>query len=360
MRAARTTVRRLGVQAPRPAISGWPVEALVEDEEPETSGNEPGSRGVQVVWPTKGAKCHHCYTTAARNMPSPLTKDLTRRLAFVRYLQDLGVDQSHKPEPFAAFAVLTFHDACEMFLQIAAEHNGVTFERFPDLLEYWRLFEQQKKLQVTLKPAMVRLNKARGNLKHGGLLPAYNDIEGFRATVTSFLKDNALQLLGVNFDDVSLTSMIKADDVREPLERAQKALSDGGLKSALEEAALAFTTSLRRFENRPRASTRPYSLRSASTNIFEFVGRPIGDEFRDIGLTLNRAVDVFSEAITVVAYNLDFDSYLMFKTHAPVVMEFPGGRMEVQWTRQEPTDPDVVQRCLNFVIDTAIRLEALA
>ena len=72
-------------------------------------------------------------------------------------------------------------------------------------------------------------------------------------------------------------------------------------------------------------------------------------------------VDVFTEAITVVAYNLDFDSYLMFKTHAPIVHEIPGGNMTVEWTaHREPTDPEVVRRCLNFVIDTAIRLEALA
>jgi hypothetical protein len=78
-------------------------------------------------------------------------------------------------------------------------------------------------------------------------------------------------------------------------------------------------------------------------------------------LSPNRVVDVFSEIITVVAYNLDFDSYLMFKTHASVVHEFPGGRTQVEWTlRREPTDPEVVRRCLNFVIDTAIRLEALA
>ena len=75
---------------------------------------------------------------------------------------------------------------------------------------------------------------------------------------------------------------------------------------------------------------------------------------------LDRVVEVFSEAITVVAYNLDFDSYLMFKTHAPVVHEFPGGRKQVEWTRGSPTDAEVVRRCLNFVIDTAIRLEALA
>jgi hypothetical protein len=106
-------------------------------------------------------------------MPQTITTDLTRRLAFVRYLHGFGVDQSHKPEPFAAVAVLTFHDACEMFLQIAAEHNGITFpkQRSPDFLDYWPLFEQQAKLRVTSKASMSRLNRARGNLKHGGVLP---------------------------------------------------------------------------------------------------------------------------------------------------------------------------------------------
>jgi hypothetical protein len=281
------------------------------------------------------------------------------------------VDQSHKPEPFAAVAVLTFHDACEMFLQIAAEHNGVTppKQRSPDFLDYWQLFEQQAQLQVTSKASMSRLNRARGNLKHGGVLPAHDEIEGFRAAVTSFLEDSALTLLGINLDDVSLTSMIKSDDVRGPLERAETALSAGDLQGAMGEVASAFTVSVRRFERRPRASThpvgRPYSLRDATASLFGVLGRRIGDEIEDelynIRGTLDRVVDVFSEAITVVAYNLDFDSYLMFKTHAPVVHEFPGGRIQVEWTlRSQPTDPEVVRRCLNFVIDTAIRLEALA
>lgn len=66
-------------------------------------------------------------------------------------------------------------------------------------------------------------------------------------------------------------------------------------------------------------------------------------------------------ARTVVAYNLDFNSQLMLKTHAPVVHEIPGGRMVVEWTaHHERTEPEVAQRCLNFVIDTAIRVEALA
>jgi hypothetical protein len=212
-------------------------------------------------------------------MPHPLTRDLNRRLAFVRYLHGLGVDQSHKPEPFAAVAVLTFHDACEMFLQIAAEHHGITAPkpRSPDFLEYWPLFEQQAQLQVTSKTSMSRLNRARGNLKHGGVLPAHGEIEGFRAAVASFLEDNALPLLGVNLNDVSLTSMIKSDEVRGRLEQAETALSAGDLQGAMGDVAFAFTVTLRRFENRPRTSTGhpdgPYSLRGQPWASFEFLGK---------------------------------------------------------------------------------------
>src|ERR1700730_16492953 len=237
-------------------------------------------------------------------MPHPLTGDLNRRLAFVRYLHGLGVDQSHKPEPFAAVAVLTFHDACEMFLQIAAEHNGVTPPKRSDFLDYWPLFQQQAQLQVTSKVSMDRLNRARLNLKHGGVLPAHQEIAGFRAAVTGFLEDNALRLLGVNLNDVSLTSMIRSDDVRGPLERAETALSAGDLQSAMGEVASAFTVSLRRFESRPRASTgpvgRPYNLRDATVSLFGAFGQDTGDdvgrELHDIRRTLDRVVDVFSEA----------------------------------------------------------------
>jgi hypothetical protein len=293
-------------------------------------------------------------------MPDLLTRDLIQRLAFVRYLYGLGVDQSHKPEPFAAVAVLTFHDACEMFLQIAAEHNVITPSKRPDFLDYWTLFEQQTRLKVTSRVPMDRLNRARVNLKHGGVLPAHNEIAGFRDAVISFLDENALSLLGVNFNDVSLTSMIRSDDVRGPLERAETALSVGNLRDVMEEAARTFTVSLRRFESRPRSSAYPwgrtYSLRSANAGLFSNFGA-----IDDVKRSLDRVVDVFTEAITIVAYNLDFDSYLMFKTHAPVVHEIPGGDMIVEWTaHHERTEPEVVQRCLNFVIDTAIRLEALA
>lgn len=41
-RRAMTWIKGLGVEATGPTVSGWPVEALGEVEEPETSSNEPG------------------------------------------------------------------------------------------------------------------------------------------------------------------------------------------------------------------------------------------------------------------------------------------------------------------------------
>jgi hypothetical protein len=40
--ACRLGLEGLGVEAPRPSVSGWPVEALAQGEEPAASGDEPG------------------------------------------------------------------------------------------------------------------------------------------------------------------------------------------------------------------------------------------------------------------------------------------------------------------------------
>jgi hypothetical protein len=113
--------------------------------------------------------------------PSP---DLLRRLAFARYLYNLGADQSRQPEPLASVALLTFHDAAEMFLQIIAEHYDVTAKR-PDFLEYWSLLKT-KNIDLPSGLAMKRLNTARVSLKHAGILPTHTDVKAFEQRFRRF------------------------------------------------------------------------------------------------------------------------------------------------------------------------------
>ena len=46
---------------------------------------------------------------------------IIRRLAIIKYLFNLGVQQSMQAETVAGFSILTFHDCAEMFLLLVAE-----------------------------------------------------------------------------------------------------------------------------------------------------------------------------------------------------------------------------------------------
>ncbi len=54
-----------------------------------------------------------------------LDQTALRRLSYIRYMYQLGADQSRQPEPYSAVTILMLHDAVELFLQLAAEQLNV-------------------------------------------------------------------------------------------------------------------------------------------------------------------------------------------------------------------------------------------
>jgi hypothetical protein len=185
--------------------------------------------------------------------PPRLSQDLLRRIAFVRYLADLGVRQSKQPEPLSSVAVLMLHDAVEMFLQIVAEHRGVDLTKNIDFIGYWTAFEKAG-VPLTHKVAMGRLNAARVNVKHRGVAPAHREIEGFSSTVPNFLLENAKSTLGIDFDRVSLTDLLQLETVRSALQASEAALGSGDLETAMAECAKAFVHAMNEYIRRPRAN----------------------------------------------------------------------------------------------------------
>ena len=61
---------------------------------------------------------------------------VVRRLAFIRFLYTQGLEQAKRPQSLATTALLSFHDAVELFLGLTAESLGinltanVTFEGY--------------------------------------------------------------------------------------------------------------------------------------------------------------------------------------------------------------------------------------
>jgi hypothetical protein len=73
---------------------------------------------------------------------NPASPDELRRLAFVRYLYGLGVEQSRQPMPTRLASILTFQDAVELFLGLACERAGQATTDKTRLYEYFELLER--------------------------------------------------------------------------------------------------------------------------------------------------------------------------------------------------------------------------
>ena len=169
---------------------------------------------------------------------------------------------------------------------------------------------------------MRRFNNARVEVKHRGTLPSQPDVEGFRATVTNFLVETTPELFEIDFNSISLSSLVQSDDVRTALQAAETAAEAGQFGEALEQAAKAFHLSLRNHqwfetprlfdptyvarELRQRGRQRDRSLLAFSGFIRSF------EAVAEMGESLG-------EAITILAYHLDYDGYRYLRTYGPVI-----------------------------------------
>ena len=134
---------------------------------------------------------------------------LYKRLAHIKQLFNIGIEQSNKPESIAVFSMLAFHDSIEMFLKLLAEHKGLNSANY-SFMDYWTNIPN-----LTLKESMRNLNARRVNLKHRGLLPAKSEIEISRVNTIDFFQQNTFTQFNVEFDDISLIELVSYGKVRE-------------------------------------------------------------------------------------------------------------------------------------------------
>lgn len=61
---------------------------------------------------------------------------IIRRLATIKYLYRIGVEQSMQVEAIAGFSILSFHDCAEMFLLLVAENKEIDSKSI-SFMEFW-------------------------------------------------------------------------------------------------------------------------------------------------------------------------------------------------------------------------------
>ena len=156
-------------------------------------------------------------------MTQPLDPLTVQRLAFIRFVYEQGVSQADQPEPLSATAVLSFQDAVELFLRLAAEHLHVNLPTDVKFAEYWAKLEPAllpAQTQLPSKNAMDRMNRLRVELKHRGTIPSRTAIEQARGDVTTFFTDATPLVFSIDFARIDLIDMVTRSETAQLLRDA--------------------------------------------------------------------------------------------------------------------------------------------
>jgi hypothetical protein len=289
-----------------------------------------------------------------------LTESTMQRLAFIRYLYTIAIEQSKQPEPLGAASILTFHDSIELFLQLASEHLNVGTKR-PGFMDYWDLLEPILPTGgLAQKESMRRLNKSRVALKHHGTLPSKLDIEAFRASTTNFFEENTPLVFGIEFSSISMVNLVKCAEARSSLEEASKSIEEGMAEDALDKIAIAFAQLIDDYENRKRTrfGRSPFFFGESLTFESSFIMGIRDHKFAGFVDKVRDSLEAMQSAMKILSLGLDYRRYVKFRLLTPHLIKVPYGDYHISRGRQdEPRSIEECHFCYDFVIESAIHLQ---
>lgn len=280
-----------------------------------------------------------------------MDSSMMKRLALVRHLFNVGVEQSHQAEPLNSVSILSFHDAVELFLQLTTEHHGIS-KNDRAFMDYWNPISSKIGEPLHQRESMKRMNRARSQLKHHGMLPAPTDVESFRASTRNFFIENTPLVFGRDFDSISLVDFVSSQGVREVLSSAEESIKQDRLKYALKRTSLAFDTMVDEYVgSRPRPVSSPFRFESGFEPSDSVLGKD--EDMVEFIDGVWEAITPMQKAITILCLGLDYRKYVKFETVVRRGISDPKNKDSEIGNREI----DYVTFCFNYVIESAIHLQ---
>lgn len=285
----------------------------------------------------------------------PIDKTVMERLVFLKSLHQEAIQQSHRQMPLASVSVLTFHDAIELFLYLAAEE--VDTKADSNILQCLNNIEQKTGQDLHGYSGIKRLKEARVGLKHFANRPDYRDIESYRIIVDSFFEENTPKIFGFEYSEVKLAQLVMFDEAREFILEAENLADQNEWDKAMGHLAYAHDRLISEYRDRSMFNLdySPYPIFSVRRGFNDRQSDELQDVFNDI-----------SDVLLYVSLGIDYSRYSRFKYLTPSLTgnhdpnnafgkyqpfldnysydEFPVGSYDF---------------CLDFIIELALSLQNL-
>lgn len=284
-----------------------------------------------------------------------------RRLALIRYLYESACNQSRQPEPLNAMAILSFHDAVELFLHLVVEYLDVQAPSNVSFMSYWDIAKTKLPDNgLTQKEPMRKLNQSRVAFKHYGTLPNKLDLEVFRVTTTEFFEENAQLVFGLNFETISLIDMVICDKCKEALTRAEEERRKGDLQGAMTQTAIAMAELIRDYELRKSSRFRrsPFYFGGTFPLRSGFQLGVTDMKFKQYMDSVKQTFESIQSGLKILSIGLDYRRYSRFRMLTPTVRMTIGERYMAVFGEDTIDSSDEEYRfCFDFVIESAIYLQ---
>jgi len=209
---------------------------------------------------------------------------------------------------------------------------------------------------------MRRLNKARVDLKHYGIIPSKLDIESFRVTTSAFFNENCPIIFGINFDDISLIDTIKFERPKNLLKQAKENFENGLIDKSLESLALSFEYLISDYEEskKDELNRSPFFFGEPMTNLKSFYLGGIINEDRKIKEfvdKVSKSIEEIQKAIKILSFGIDYKKYAKFQSIVPYVV-FSINNEPIFYVREGMTlSKEDLEFCINFMVESALKLQ---
>lgn len=276
-----------------------------------------------------------------------LAKELLDRLICAKYIFLKGIEVLDRGGPFSpGLAVLHFQDSAEMFLRVIAEELHCPLKETTPFNQIIDLIDRVDDRKLTHRSALNQLNKARTNFKHFGLEPKIEDASKFRHDLEAFFP-SALQIfLNLDFDSISLTSLIGHRRTENHLNKAERLITEEDYEGSINASAAAFSmyrSYIGRGERYAGLIRRSHRFRD----------RNLDDLLKEVE-DIKRVLREQQSQLNLIMYGFNLGDYRRFQRIAPSVKLTNAGTTNITRWGEYYANRDDALFCYRFVIDAIL------
>jgi hypothetical protein len=274
-----------------------------------------------------------------------VSRDIRKRLLYAKYLLFRATRaQAERNELAVAASLLLMHDAAELLMLAVSDHLQLGKWKF---MEFWDKVKRSGKREPGHKFPMGQLNSLRVGLKHKGALPHAQTVRDLMPRVEAFCEEVTKNFLDLNFAELSLATLVDNDDIRDTLQTAEKALSNGDKNNAYLNVRIAFDKVRRLIASDIAVLKKPVGIKIPKG--------ALPNETKQGLLNLQGVVFDMVGTLNTLMLGIDPIKYRYLLANTPAVSWSLSGQYQALHIGKYTDVPDEVFRtCFEFVVDVAL------